>query len=702
MSFFWNFFGLGPSEKTSRDSLVSVHPEKAFTKVATSAYSPLTKAISTSAVAADTASPQIALLKQSTGFSGAFEQSLAALTGKDKVLGHGSIDIPDDSLPDRFAALATITHFRTSFIPGQTFVGPIDQVLTLAPKERVEVSFIDTRTLTRDTETTNVSERQRTSEQSNKDSSDLSRRVSQTVTESRNTSQSVGLSGGNTGVWSAKASADTSVNVTSQLATETVDRKMREILTKEVQDQKTTLTIRTRVTESESSTNTTVRKIENDSETCLTYGVRRLYRMVDVQTRDMGPQLAFFIALPNPSEGLTTGRSLHHPILDIPLPGTLKQGEDLQVQMALGGGAAFSGETVLNLGTTVLSSVRGIEIITCVVEFLAEILPPEHGNKVTFKFATGPVKLSLNQEQVPPISGAGFFFDFKTGPGNLFLRMRNDGAWRRGERNIRDFENGRIFPGASATITYRLLFDSGSMEVVEKQGDVYVTALQGQIKAERSTAKRNASELRDEEHNVLLSRMLRLTGSDSVADEVFDGLFDFETMFYRLVPKSDGAKPAEAHYFVTADSNAAPFGQSLGWKLQPDGDRRRNEFINAKSALVLLPIRRGSEKEALDWLIKNGQVIIDSQQKERLISQYETFNAAYQECSPWFTDQNDGALGELVSGNPRPWVEKPGDSSHPIHAPAKERYNRLFPVVGKNQVSVPVDGFLYDIVSIEK
>jgi hypothetical protein len=46
----------------------------------------------------------------------------------------------------------------------------------------------------------------------------------------------------------------------------------------------------------------------------------------------------------------------------------------------------------------------------------------------------------------------------------------------------------------------------------------------------------------------------------------------------------------------------APSGSSLGWVIQPDGDARRNEFLNAAWVKAVLPVRPGREREALAWL----------------------------------------------------------------------------------------------------
>ncbi|MPY59574.1 hypothetical protein [Streptomyces spongiae] len=56
------------------------------------------------------------------------------------------------------------------------------------------------------------------------------------------------------------------------------------------------------------------------------------------------------------------------------------------------------------------------------------------------------------------------------------------------------------------------------------------------------------------------------------------------------------------NYFITADSEPARMGSSLGWLLQLDGDEQRNAFLNAPWVKAVMPIRPGRELAALNWL----------------------------------------------------------------------------------------------------
>jgi hypothetical protein len=69
-----------------------------------------------------------------------------------------------------------------------------------------------------------------------------------------------------------------------------------------------------------------------------------------------------------------------------------------------------------------------------------------------------------------------------------------------------------------------------------------------------------------------------------------------------LDPLGNASPEWRIDYLVTEDSKPAPYGSSLGWLIQNDGDDRRNEFLNAAWVKAILPIRPGHELEALDWL----------------------------------------------------------------------------------------------------
>ncbi|MET7474638.1 hypothetical protein ABZT17_09800 [Streptomyces sp. NPDC005648] len=76
-------------------------------------------------------------------------------------------------------------------------------------------------------------------------------------------------------------------------------------------------------------------------------------------------------------------------------------------------------------------------------------------------------------------------------------------------------------------------------------------------------------------------------------------------------PSSEAAAAADlcdAHpewrlnYLITEETLPAPVGSSLGWRIQIDGDPRRNEFLNAAWVKAVFPVRPGHELQAIQWL----------------------------------------------------------------------------------------------------
>lgn len=138
-------------------------------------------------------------------------------------------------------------------------------------------------------------------------------------------------------------------------------------------------------------------------------------------------------------------------------------------------------------------------------------------------------------------------------------------------------------------------------------------------------------------------------------------------------------------YEITAESEPAPLGSSLGWLIQLDGDRRRSEFLNSPWARVCVPMRAGREREAIQWLAKHleGDVGYDLNRAplSKLIADIEGFRA------------REGKLG-LTGAD---WVTVDATPGAPAD-PAKPE--GVYPVVDESDVTVPTDGFVYDALKV--
>jgi hypothetical protein len=174
--------------------------------------------------------------------------------------------------------------------------------------------------------------------------------------------------------------------------------------------------------------------------------------------------------------------------------------------------------------------------------------------------------------------------------------------------------------------------------------------------------------------------------------EYFHRYFDVNAIFIythpswwkpRFSSKNIGVRrPA---YEITANSEPAPLGSSLGWLIQLDGDRRRNEFLNSPWARVCIPMRAGREREAIEWLSAHieGEVGYDIGAKplSGLIADIEKYRG------------REAALGT----NSADYVKVDSTPGAPAD-PAKPE--GVYPLVDEFDVTMPTDGFVYDELKV--
>lgn len=181
-------------------------------------------------------------------------------------------------------------------------------------------------------------------------------------------------------------------------------------------------------------------------------------------------------------------------------------------------------------------------------------------------------------------------------------------------------------------------------------------ALQERVKLSNAVQPRSPDDLRSEERSAILRQVVNLLADGEAIDrlpvvrEQLRAMFDLDRTMYFLAPdwwrprdaaqssritEPASTQPAssstsssvplefglpesnfvvsggqrakrDSNYLITHDSEPARMGSSLGWVLQLDGDVRRNAFLNAPWATVVIPIRPGREVKTLEWLSKNA------------------------------------------------------------------------------------------------
>ncbi|MCB9883679.1 MAG: hypothetical protein H6832_17335 [Planctomycetes bacterium] len=277
---------------------------------------------------------------------------------------------------------------------------------------------------------------------------------------------------------------------------------------------------------------------------------------------------------------------------------------------------------------------------------------------------------------------------------------------------------------ATARREFEQRVSDGKLERERDLYEFYVATLRERIQLARSIRARSARDLRSEERAALLRRTVATlfdvpTQYETIAGRIdrsrpaelhalsehVRSLFDIDGMLYYLAPdwwnpqmeKSRGditearlrggeggaedapleLSPSDRvlfgggharrrnNYPITENSAPAPQGSSLGWLLQLDGDLRRNAMLNAAWAKVVIPIRRGKEMDAYDWLrtvgvegvrgldkevdgdgsisvadaIRNFVSRLDERKRdERYLDEQRFYEFGYEEMQPRFPD----------------------------------------------------------------
>jgi hypothetical protein len=272
--------------------------------------------------------------------------------------------------------------------------------------------------------------------------------------------------------------------------------------------------------------------------------------------------------------------------------------------------------------------------------------------------------------------------------------------------------NIAVLPGdaLSLTITYSYTWSPAQSVVDEweaqraaKVAELTQEALNQQFEREKTLITerskirpRAANDLRQEERYEVMNRMIShlfARGDDPsepvpLEIEYFHRYFDIDGMFVyvhpswwqpRYSPTAVGfQRPA---YEITAESEPAPLGSSLGWLIQLDGDSRRNAFLNSPWVRICLPIRPRRERDATEWLAKHVEGKFGYDPDRAPLS--DLLTAIEQRRS------DEDVLG--LQGPEYVTVEStPGAPAEPLSPEG------VYPIVDEFEATVPTDGFVYD------
>lgn len=582
-----------------------------------------------------------------------------------------------------------VAHFyRNLFFNLEEGVGPIEQAFTIAPLETLEVVYEMTRRQIHEEQVEYGSETVSELATEERDLDEVSDKLSSMIQRDSAASMSVSGGGGVAGVWNVSGEASADLKTSSQRSREETSRRVTEMTTRSSERITKSFSLKTRDVTEIATTNLTRRVIRNDSEDPVSYGLRRVLRKVQVKVQDIGPSLVWQIYICEPGGGLATSKLVHfREPSDIPQP-SIPPGAPPRPQ----------GDT--DTGTGSSDVAKNLERNTDFVTVQVAAGPGRVVTSVMLDSITdleGGGKDDQAPSPRPDIAPFDVSSDAETGTYAAKVPIR------RGDAGSVSFTYSYSWIPSAAVITaWEQQVEVLRAQATEALNQQKFDREKALITEHRRIRTRPPADLRREERYEVLNRMISevFGAGDDVSSptpleiEYFHRYFDIEAMF--TVNHPSWWKPRYARrgvgfgrdaYAITSDSEPAPMGSSLTWAIQPDGDTRRNEFLNSPWVRACIPIRKGRERAAIAWLAKHveGERGYDPNKNplKSLLEEIESRYAAQQAL---------GAKGaEYVRVDTSPADGAPSDGEGAVLGP-----EAVYPVIHEFTVTVPTDGFVYE------
>jgi hypothetical protein len=591
---------------------------------------------------------------------------------------------PTAKIEEALSPIGVAHYYRQLYFNTLEGVGPLEEAFTVAPLETLEIVYQTERRQIHEEIIEQGLETVSESAVETKNLDEISDKVSDMVQRDNSAAMSASASG-SIGVWQASGSASTNISVSTQRSREEATRRVKEVTRRASERITKSFTIKTRNLEEVTTTSLTRRVIRNESTQPVSYGLRRVLRRVLVKVQSLGPRLVWQLYLRDPGAGLARSRFVHfREAAAISVP-EVPPGLDPRPK-----GGTDTGTTSSDLAW---DGTRHTYYVTIVVQ-----AGPDRRITAVSIDSINDLEGGGKDDLAPSPRNAihwGDYFDAPTGTYTVNIGILEGDAssvsvsytytWEPSQQVLDAWEQKR--QQAVAALTQDLLNEQFEREK--------------KLITERSKIKsRPANDLRREERYEVMNRMIShlfARGDDPSGPlpleiEYFHRYFDIDGMFVylhpswwkpRYSPVATGLeRPA---YEITAESDPAPLGSSLGWVLQLDGDDRRNEFLNSPWIRVCMPIRPEQERDAIAWLARHieGEVgyAPDVSPLKELLEAVEKVRAS------------EAALG--VDGAEYVTVDStPGAPPNPLSPEA------VYPIIEQFDVTVPTDGFVYDELKI--
>lgn len=563
--------------------------------------------------------------------------------------------------------------YRQLYFDAGAGMGPIEHALTVAPLEQVEViqELVRRDSVERTESFGTESTLEKSAEESTTE--EISDHVQSTVRRDAE----VGISAsaqGSFAVWSGQFQSSLNYAQSSERSRETARTRATSTTKKssEVIRKSYSLTVKTFTELDERST--IKRVIKNEGPTPVNYGLRRVMRTINVKLQSLGPRLVWQSHVKDPGVGLALGDMVMFRDSDALAPGTAPTapprpvgGVELGTQRvrAIREGIPYF---IVTIPQDPMRIIRGLTITS------VSNADPREGDR-----PPGVLSGSVGGEALYGPTGAVVAWAFK-------FNVVGDG-W------ALDVEYSLVYePSEEALALWQDQVRTAQIAWDAQKADEAIERARRMLTAKSRIRPRPFADLREEERYEILGRMISGAfgnlppgGRPAPAEmELFHRYFEVSALFYWVhpswwVPRQAGGR---GHYQITDESEPAPFGRSLGWLIQLDGDRRRNEFLNSPWIRACVPLRPGVEREAMTWL------------------------AHHVEGTSGFSVDPGTALGELLASveaqRALESVGAPGPDYVTLDGrvpQGREDSAQAYPVIDEFDVTVPTEGFVYDLLT---
>lgn len=590
------------------------------------------------------------------------------------------ISIPTDSLET--LRLGVLELYKTTYLPEGIGLGFIDQVLSIAPGETIEVvlesssrSTIEQETFIETTETSKKDSEDKTEKELTDSVSTL---IQRTSTSSVSMSASGPISVLSVGINAASNYSDSRTE-----SHQVTNRALRQSTQRVSSEKSKKYSIKTRSVRETSSRELHRRVLTNTGQDIRHYALRRCFQAGTASVQYIGPRLVLQHQIIEPGRLLSSPRLISEsawPAPLKPLDGSAFTFDTTRDIVQLDANWGFDGALIRSYAARIIGAVFSTnkKVINKVLSGV-------------FNGAKWTATLQVEIGSIGDINGTTQQILVTTkkvaSSGTLPVPPKFDIP-----TIVTFYLDQSVYSLLDASFTLSSTPQDG-MSTAGEALPSFFPEYHSLLKNIAEAKVRSSSDLRYEERETLLRHLSKswgvsssMIGNDSYFNQT-ESLFDFEAAYHFLAPhgaKTDLQGSASGLiYDVATGSEAAVLGRGLGWKTHCDGDNKRNEFLNAPAALLNLPIKRGKEEEALKFL-KTNNLYESIEAYKDTVDEISKRIALERKASKLGYSEASVALNVVT-----PFVDE-------VTAPDTKLADALFPVQSVFSFEEPVESFLYE------